>query len=701
MPRPEARGEHATAGFPRCFGRCGRVAARRAGAAAGEAMKKQRSMTTGPKRRNAPKVIRRRGSAAAGPNKKVELLTRERDEALEQQSSTSEVLRIISSSPTEIQPVLDAIATAAARLLDATDADIMLVEGHLVRNVARHGPDQIWPTGTTRAINRDWVTGRAVVDRTTVQVRDLQAAQNEFPEGAVYAKEYGHRTTLATPLLREGNPIGVILIRRNYVRPFTDKQIALVSNFAAQAVIAIDNTRLLSELRQSLQQQTATADVLKVISRSTFSLQTVLDTLTESAARLCQADMAAITRHEGSAYYYATTYGFPPELDDYLKSMRYEPGRGSVIGRTIVQGKTVHVADVLADAEYKMAEVQKKADFRTVLGVPLMREGNPIGVIALLRHKIQPFTDKQIELVTTFADQAVIAIENVRLFESVEARTRELSQSVEELRALGEVSQAVNSTLDLETVLTTIVGRAVQLSRTDTGAIYVFDEERKEFRLHATYGMSEAMIAAITGRQIGLGDANIGAATAQPKPIQVPDIRNEPASPVNEIILREGYRSILIIPLLRPDHIVGALVVRRKTPGEFPQSTIELLQTFADQSVVAIQNARLFESVEARTRELAKSLKDLRTAQDRLVQTEKLASLGQLTAGIAHEIKNPLNFVNNFSAISAELIDELQDVLKGLSINHKARTEINELTDTLRGNLDKVCLLYTSDAAAN
>ena len=308
----------------------------------------------------------------------------------------------------------------------------------------------------------------------------------------------------------------------------------------------------------------------------------------------------------------------------------------------------------------------------------------------LVQSTVRPFTDKQIELATTFADQAVIAIENVRLFDEVQTRTRELAQSVEELQALGEVSQAVNSTLELETVLTTIVGRAVQLSRTDTGAIYVFDEERKEFRLHATYGMSEAMIAAISGQHIGLGDGNVGTATTQRRPVQVSDIRDEPTSPVNEIILREGYRGILVIPLLRPDHIVGALVVRRKMPGEFPQSTIELLQTFADQSVVAIQNARLYENVEARTRELAKSLEDLRSTQDRLVQTQKLASLGQLTAGIAHEIKNPLNFVNNFSGVSAELIDELQEAFKDVSLNEKRRSEIIELMDTLRGNLDKV-----------
>ena len=366
------------------------------------------------------------------------------------------------------------------------------------------------------------------------------------------------------------------------------------------------------------------------------------------------------------------------------------PGRGSAVGRVGLEGKVAHVPDVLADPEYQASGYQKVFGFRTILGVPLLREGTTIGVFALTRDKVSPFTDKQIELVTTFADQAVIAIENVRLFDEVQTRTRELARSVEELKALGEVSQAVNSTLDLETVLTTIVGRAVELSHTDAGAIYVFEDERKEFRLHATYGMSETMIAAITDRHIGLGDAHIGVAAVERRPIQVPDICNEPPAPVNEINLREGYRGILVIPLLRPDHIVGALVVRRKVPGEFPQSTIELLQTFADQSVVAIQNARLFESVETRTRELAKSLEELRTAQDRLVQTEKLASLGQLTAGIAHEIKNPLNFVNNFSAISVELIDELREALAGANLDDKLRTQISEIADMLQGNLNKV-----------
>ncbi|MGB8893978.1 MAG: ATP-binding protein [Pseudolabrys sp.] len=275
------------------------------------------------------------------------------------------------------------------------------------------------------------------------------------------------------------------------------------------------------------------------------------------------------------------------------------------------------------------------------------------------------------------------------LEKKVELRTRELAQSVGELRALGEVTQAVNSTVDLETVLTTIVAKATQLSSTEAGAIYVFDDAGQEFRLRATYGLDDAAVAEIRDRHIRIGETAIGEAAVRRMPLQIPDIHDNPSTTL-DIIVRAGFRALLIVPLLGADKIVGALVVRRRQPGEFSKGTIEMLQTFGAQSVLAIQNARLFESVEARTRELAKSLDELRTAQDRLVQTEKLASLGQLTAGIAHEIKNPLNFVNNFSSVSVELIDELRQALNGAKLDNKLRGEIGEIADMLQGNLDKV-----------
>ena len=301
----------------------------------------------------------------------------------------------------------------------------------------------------------------------------------------------------------------------------------------------------------------------------------------------------------------------------------------------------------------------------------------------LIRDEVKPFTDKQIELVTTFADQAVIAIENSRLLNELRQRTEELGQSVGELRALGEVSQAVNSTLDLETVLSTIVAKAVQLSGTEAGAIYVFDDQQREFHLRATYGMDQELIDALTQQHIGLDEPNVAQALAQREPIQIADLREELHSAVNEIILRAGFRALLVAPLLRGEDIVGMLVVRRRTPGAFAQNTVDLIKTFAAQSAVAIENARLFKNVET-------SLEDLRTTQDRLVQTQKLASLGQLTAGIAHEIKNPLNFVNNFSGVSAELIDELREALGRVKGDAKTRAEITELTNTLRDNLDKI-----------
>jgi signal transduction histidine kinase len=277
-----------------------------------------------------------------------------------------------------------------------------------------------------------------------------------------------------------------------------------------------------------------------------------------------------------------------------------------------------------------------------------------------------------------------------RLEKQVEERTAELERSVEELRALGEVSQAVNSTLNLETVLATIIAKAVQLSGTDAGTIFVFDEASQEFQVRASFGMPEELVDALKQRHIRLGETMVSAVTLERRPMQVADVQNEDSSLVLDVILRAGFRALLTIPLLGADRTIGALVVRRKEPGEFPKRIVDLLQTFAAQSGLAIDNARLFDEVQSRTRELARSLESLQTAQDRLVQTEKLASLGQLTAGIAHEIKNPLNFVNNFSAISAELIDELQLLLDDAHIDDKLRASIREIAQMLQDNLDKV-----------
>jgi GAF domain-containing protein len=611
-------------------------------------------------------------------------------ESLQQQTATADVLKVISRSTFDLQTVLDTLVASAAQLCAADKGAIQMRDGQVFRLRASYSyPREAVDYAFTKPlqVDRSSLTGRVVLEGKAIHLHDVLTDPEYRAIG--YQQAIGYETALGVPLLRQGTTIGVFFLSRDEVNPFTEKQVELVTTFADQAVIAIENARLLNELRESLEQQTATSRVLDVISRSAFDLGAVFEAVVESSVRLCGAERGFVYRFDGEVLRMAVGYNVSQKLREFAEQNPIHPGRQSAAARAALERRTIHIPDVFADPGYTYG-AKDVGKFRTVLGVPILKGDDLLGVIVIHpQDGIRPFTDKQIALVETFADQAAIAIENVRLLDELRQRTGELGRSVEELRALGEVSQAVNSTLDLETVLTTIVSRAVQLSRTDAGAIYVFDDERQEFHLHATYGMSETMIAAITDQRIGLGDA-IGGATAQRKPIQVPDVRNEPTSPINEIIVREGYRGILVIPLLRPDHIVGALVVRRKTPGEFANSTIDLLQTFADQSVVAIQNARLFESVEARTRELAKSLEDLRTTQDRLVQTQKLASLGQLTAGIAHEIKNPLNFVNNFSGVSAELIDELQQALEAPQLDDKARAEIAELANTLRGNLDKI-----------
>ena len=446
-------------------------------------------------------------------------------ESLQQQTATADVLKVISRSVFDLQPVLDTLVTTAARLCNAEMALIFRRHGDVYRLAANFGFPQAYEEfvkGVTITPGRGTVSGRALFDRQAVHILDVTAdPEYAMPETHALGKA---RTALGVPLLRENEPIGVIALARQRVEPFSDKQIELVTTFADQAVIAIENVRLFDEvqartrdLTESLQQQTATADVLQVISRSAFDLQPVFDTVAESSVRLCGADKAFIFRFDGEVLRMVAGYNASAELAEFVRQNPIRPGRHTGTARAALERRTVHIPDVLSDPEYTYGA--KNVDpIRTVLGVPIIKDDELFGVIMIYRLEVKPFAEKQIALVETFADQAAIAIENVRLFEEVQSRTRELTQSVEELRALGEVSQAVNSTLDLENVLSTIVAKAVQLSGTEGGAIYVFDEMEREFHLRATYGMDQELINALASQHIGLDEPNVALAFAQSEP---------------------------------------------------------------------------------------------------------------------------------------------------------------------------------------
>src|SRR5215510_11759194 len=556
-----------------------------------------------------------------GVSEKLESREGELAEALEQQTATSEILRVIESSPTDIQPVLDAVIESAVRLCKAADGLIARVDGDiLLPAVAKYGS---MPVPEARPLSYGTPVGRAIIDKETVHVHDLKAeVETEFPHSKPRQAISGVRTLLTTPLLPKGRAFGAILIRREEVEPFSDKQIKLLKTFADQAVIAIENVRLFKELQarnrdltEALDQQTATSEVLKVISRSTFDLQPVLETLIENATGLCGAKQGFIYRVDGDVLRpvaCSKEYPLSPDLKDFLERNPIRPGRNTVVARVALEHRTIHIPDVLADPEYDWP-ARKLGSWRTLLGVPMLREGVLLGVILIQREEVLPFTDKQIELVTTFADQAVIAMENVRLFQELTHRTGELETSNAQLREALEQQTATSEILsviassptDIQPVLNVVAENAVRVCSAEDASIRLVEGD--VLRLVAHHG---PIPPGAPQRPIDRS-SGAGRAVVDRQIIHIEDMRalaetEFPGNrPDNE---RIGARTALAVPLLREGIAVGEIHIRRMVVRPFSDKQIALLKTFADQAVIAIENVRLFKELQERNAELREAL---------------------------------------------------------------------------------------------
>jgi two-component system, NtrC family, sensor kinase len=769
-------------------------------------------------------------SGNADLKRKLAKAQRELTEARRQQTATADVLKVISRSTFDLQAVLHALTETAARLCNADMASITRQgeAGHFY-HVTGHNFPPDWVEYTRQVPlrpERGTVVGRTLLTKKAVQVADV-LADPEYTHGEQQRKA-GYRTFLGVPLLREGEPIGVFSLCRTTVAPFSEKQISLLSSFADQAVIAIENVRLFDEvtartrdlqlrtedLGESLQQQTATADVLKVISRSAFDLQAVFETLVESSVRLCGADRAFIFRFDGELLRMAAGFNCSPEFTEWVRQNPIRPGRHSGSARAALERRTIHIPDVLSDPGYTYGAKDVEA-IRTVLGVPILKGDDLLGVIMIYHLEIRPFTDKQIALVETFADQAAIAIENVRLFDEVQARTADLQESLEYQTATSDVLEVISrSTSDLQPVLDTMLKAALRLCRLRSGAVAI--RQGEVLRYVATIGLAPEFDSILRSRDVVSGDNSLAGQTVQQRRVvQIEDLAGNPDYRFPEAVTLNRTRTAMGVPLLREGEIFGVIALTRDYVEPFSERQVSLARTFADQAVIAMENARLLGELTRREHELRATfdhmgdgvvmfdadlklaswnrnfqelldisdsflagrpelgdyvrllvgrgevgdgdaasalvtyrervdevwsterirpdgrvievrnnpvpgggavliysdithrkkaeeeiraardaaeaaLEELRTAQDRLIQTEKRASLGQLTAGIAHEIKNPLNFVNNFSALSVELVDELGEVLKPAPLDKRMRQETDELGRMLKGNLEKV-----------
>jgi len=647
---------------------------------------------------------KRRPKANADLHAQLGRRTQERDEALEKLAAASEVLDVISSSPGELSPVFKTILENATRICAAKFANLFLYETNTFRVAAQlNAPSayaERWrrqPTLTVSENPQNPLT-RLVASKSVVAITDLMAEQGYIdrdPRFVALVESAGARSHLVVPMLKGDQLIGAIVIYRQEVRAFTEKEIELVRNFAAQAVIAIENTRLLNELRESLQQQTATADVLKVISSSPGELQPVFEAMLEKAVQICDAKFGNIYRWDGDCLRLAAAHNTPRGLVESRKTVPFRPGPETPTGRMIATKSVTHVADLAAERPYAdgdplYVEAVDVGGIRTLLSVPMLKEDELIGSFSIFRDEVRPFTDKQIELVKNFAAQAVIAIENTRLL-------NELRESLQQQTATADVLKVISASPgELRQVFHTMLENAVRFCEAKFAQLFLYDEIENHFRAVGILDLPPAWAEYLGENPVPANPlVPLGRAATTKQPVHIEDITKDRAyvegfPPLVKLAELGGARTLLVMPMLKENTLVGAIGIYRQEVRSFAEKQIELVRNFAAQGVIAIENARLLNELRSRTHELATSLDNLRATQDRLVQTEKLASLGQLTAGIAHEIKNPLNFVNNFSGLSTELVDDLQEALKDTSQDEKRRSEIAELMDMLRSNLDKV-----------